>query len=77
MNSSSLSGYQLRVLAILALINFVNYADRLLSNLFRNVPFLTSLEMSPLKLFGCCVWCWGFFRVPTGAEPCVRHGGRV
>jgi hypothetical protein len=27
-----------------------------MSNLFRNVPFLTSLEVSPFLLICCCPW---------------------
>ncbi len=42
-----------------------------LPKIVRNVLFLTSLVVSPLKQFGCCFWGWRFFRVPAGAQLCV------
>jgi hypothetical protein len=55
-----------------------------MSKLFRNVPFLTSLEMSPFVWFRCCFLVLLFFLLLAfvfvfvvglpGAKPCERLG---
>jgi len=54
MPNNSLTGYQLRVIAILALINFVNYADRLvlppLFPLLREQFHLESVQLGSLQV---------------------------